>query len=118
MDRRLERMDQYLLNSQRLLQALEDNDLEAVNRCLEKNLAIMRDYDQAEFTSAECPRANNALRAKMEAVRQANQRCQLYTEDRCRDLRNEIASTDRNRSGIIQYGAKGKQTAKFIDSRT
>ncbi len=117
MNGRHERMDQYLINLQRLFQALKDNDLEAVNQSLDKNMAIMRDYDRAEFTGVGS-RTNISLRAKMEAVLQANQQCLLYTEKRCRDLRYEIESTDKYRSGIIKYGATPTEAPRFIDRKT
>ena len=112
---RLDCIDQYLSNSQHLFQALKDNDLEAVNHCLEKNLTIMRDYELAEFAGLGS-RGIGALRAKIETIRQTNQQCLLYAEIKCRELRGEIESVDKNKSGIVKYRAQRTQIPRFVDN--
>lgn len=117
MDRRLEQINQYLANSQRLFQALQENDLETVNHCLDKNIAIGKDFESGEFAGAAA-RINSSLREKMEAILQINKKCQFYAEDRCHDLLDEIAKTVKNRTVIMKYGARHTPLPRFIDSVT
>lgn len=117
MDSKHECLERYFINSQRLFQALESNDLVAVNQYLEKNLLIMNNFDKA---SIDCDFAQTKLvsRSKMEAIESINKQCLLHAEKRCRELRSELESTEKNRVGIIKYRERVIPTPRFLDSKT
>jgi hypothetical protein len=114
MKNQLLHLDQYLVNMQVLLKSLLNDDLEEINKCLDKNRIIMKGYDQRELITAESQR-NDLVRNRMETIRQINQQCLLQAEKRCQTLRNEIENINKNRNGIRKYGVKQTQNPKFID---
>jgi len=116
MDEKLIQLDCYLENTQALFKALMDNDLEEMNQYLDKNLDIMKRYDETERINDGSMRSR-IIRKKIEGIVQINQQCFLHAEERCRALSKEIGNTDKNRNGIRQYGAKQTQPPRFIDHK-
>lgn len=116
MERKFRYLDRYLENTQNLLKALTDQDLEGMSRCLEENRLIMKRYEQV---GAPQPGESDSriLREKIEAVMKANERCFSFAEKRCQALRFEIEGTDKSRNGVRQYGSKRAHSPKFIDNR-
>ena len=114
MDDRLSRLDRYLDNTERMLIALQTNDLEVVNACLDRNALIMREYES--FASdGPVPGESKSLRYKIEAVMEANRRCFRFAERKCRDLRKEMDAVEKNSEGVRKYGIQQTRTPRFID---
>lgn len=114
MDDRLSRLDRYLDNTERMLIALQANDLDAVNVCLDRNVLIMREYES--FASdGPLPDQNKSLRDKIEAVMEANQKCFRLAERKCRDLRKEMDTVEKNSEGVRKYGVQQTRAPRFID---
>lgn len=110
-------LDLYLKNTQGLLQALQDNDLEAILRCVDQNDEIIRRCDLAGALSAGTPEGES-LKKKMEAVLEANKQCFCLAEKKCRSLKTEIERTDKGLRGVNRYGIQPGYAPKFIDNRT
>lgn len=118
MNEKLKYLDHYLQNTVRMLQALQKDDLETVNQCLDRNTIIMKAYDDAPPVGGGTMENKN-LRDKMEAVVKANRQCFQFAENKCRSLKSEMESADKNRDGFKKYG--GRQPShipRFIDNRT
>ena len=117
MSEKLIHLNRCLENTERMLQALQKNDLEVVNQCLDRNAVIIKAYNEAPFSGGKTME-KKILQDKMGAVVAANRQCVLFTEGRCRSLRNEIESIDKNRDGFKKYGVQQARPPRFIDNRT
>ena len=113
MDKRLSRLDRYLDNTERMLIALQANNLDEVNACLDRNALITKEYES--FSSEALPDESKSLRDKIEAVMEANRKCFRLAERKCRDLRKEMDAVDKNSEGVRKYGVQQTRTPRFID---
>jgi len=115
MKERLGHLEQYLENTERMMQALSAEDLETVNRCLDINADLMKVYGQTRANEGGVLE-NKVLKEKIEAILKANRRCVFLAENKCLALKTEMEGTDKNRMGIKKYGARQVSPPRFIDN--
>lgn len=122
--------DEFLSVTGLLRHALEDEDLVAVNRLIERRdelIPIIDDInnnirqgqaDRGSFVDERMREVSECLYERLMQITAVNQECNTIAASRCEDLKKEMATVHQNEEGLHVYAGKTQGIPKFLSVRT
>ncbi|MHB8830082.1 MAG: hypothetical protein ACYC6Q_11245 [Syntrophales bacterium] len=134
LEKKLKASDDFLASTLKLRERLEKDDVKAVAELLKRRSGIIATIDEldrrivgylqsssADRSSAVIPEAMKMTEEINKRLRQAefaNQECETLAAGRRQELRNELATVNREAEGLRGYAQRGGKPPKFLNIRT
>jgi hypothetical protein len=130
LDRKKKAFDEFLSVTGLLSHALENEDLEAVNRFIERRDELTPIIDEIELyikqvQSDQGPvldqrmtEISKSLYKRLMQIISVNQECNAIAASRCEVLKKEMATVHQNEEGLHVYAGKTGRMPKFLSVRT
>lgn len=132
--RKLRACDELQTVTGLLRTALEGEEMEAVNRCLRRREALMRESEGLDRRIDEHRRSapveqhpaidrlladmSERLGGKLKGIVAIDQDCTAIATQRHEEMRNQLAAVRHQREGLQGYAGKSPRMPKFLNVRT